>query len=122
MESILTSIKILLGIEPDDNNFDQELIMHINTVLTIMTQLGFNPTSGFFITDASSMWTDFISVRKDLEMIKSYVFLRVRLLFDPPQNSFLVDTIQKQYAEFEWRLNVQIEDTIVEEGVTNGNK
>lgn len=109
MESILNSIKKLLGIEPDDDSFDQELIMHVNTVFTLMTQLGLGPTDGFFITDATAKWTDYNPTRKDLEMMKSYIFLRVRLLFDPPQNSFLVDSIQKQCNEFEWRLNVQVD-------------
>lgn len=109
MESILNSIKKLLGIEPDDDSFDQELVMHVNTAFTLMAQLGLGPTDGFFITDATTKWTDYNPTRKDLEMMKSYIFLRVRLLFDPPQNSFLVDSIQKQCNEFEWRLNVQVD-------------
>ena len=70
MESILNSIKKLLGIEPDDDSFDQELVMHVNTVFTLMTQLGLGPTDGFFITDATAKWTDYNPTRKDLEMMK----------------------------------------------------
>ena len=109
MESILNSIKKLLGIEPDDTSFDQELIMHINSVFMVLTQLGLGPTAGFVITDASTEWNDYLSTRTDLESIKSYIYLRVRLFFDPPQNSFLVDSIKKQCEELEWRLNVQVD-------------
>ena len=109
MESILTSIKKLLGIEADDASFDQEMIMHINSVFMILNQLGLGPVKGFSISDSTKVWTDFVLERKDLESIKSYIYLRVRLLFDPPQNSFLVESIKKQCDEFEWRLNVQVD-------------
>jgi len=107
MVSILDSIKKLLGIEPNDICFDDEIIININSVFTILAQLGVGPATGFTISDSSSVWSDFIGERIDLELIKTYVYMRVRLMFDPPQNSFLVDSIKKQCEEFEWRLNVQ---------------
>lgn len=104
---ILEDIKQLLGIGPTDTNFDTELTMHINSVITILTQLGVGPEEGFIIT-TSTKWADFIGERKDLEIIKSYIYLKVRLLFDPPQNSFLVTSIDKQCQEYEWRIEVQV--------------
>ncbi len=106
-ENILDSIKILLGIQPDDFNFDQEIIMHINSTFTVLNQIGVGPTTAFKITSNSEDWDDFLTTSVDLEAVKSYIFLKVRMLFDPPQNSFLVDSIEKQIREFEWRLQVQ---------------
>lgn len=108
-ENILDSIKILLGIQPDDFNFDAEILMHINSVFMILHQLGVGPTTAFRITSNSEDWSDFLTTSVDLEAVKSYIFLKVRLLFDPPQNSFLVGAIEKQISEFEWRLQVQAE-------------
>ena len=109
MENILDSIKKLLGIDEADLNFDQELIMHINSVFMVLNQLGVGPVGGFKIYSNEETWTDFVGARLDLESVKSYIYLKVRLLFDPPQNSFLVESINKQIQEYEWRLNVQVE-------------
>ena len=109
MESILDSIKKLLGIDEADLNFDQELIMHINSVFMVLNQLGIGPVEGFKISSNEEVWTDFVGTRLDLEAVKSYIYLKVRLLFDPPQNSFLVGSIEKQIEENEWRLQVQVE-------------
>ena len=109
MENILDSIKKLLGIDEADLNFDQELIMHINSVFMILNQLGVGPVGGFKISSNEEVWTDFVGTRLDLESVKSYIYLKVRLLFDPPQNSFLVGAIEKQIEENEWRLQVQVE-------------
>ena len=109
MENILDSIKKLLGIDEADLNFDQELIMHINSVFMILNQLGVCPVGGFKISSNEEVWTDFVGTRLDLESVKSYIYLKVRLLFDPPQNSFLVAAIEKQIEENEWRLQVQVE-------------
>lgn len=108
-ENILDSIKILLGIQTTDFNFDQEIVMHINSVFMILHQLGVGPTTAFKITSNSEDWDDFLTTSVDLGAVKSYIFLKVRLLFDPPQNSFLVDSIEKQITELEWRLQVQSE-------------
>ena len=109
MENILDSIKKLLGIDEADLNFDQELIMHINSVFMVLNQLGIGPVGGFKISSNEEVWTDFVGTRLDLESVKSYIYLKVRLLFDPPQNSFLVESINKQIQEYEWRLRVQVE-------------
>ena len=109
MENILDSIKKLLGIDEMDLNFDQELIMHINSVFMVLNQLGVGPVGGFKISSNEEVWTDFVGTRLDIESVKSYIYLKVRLLFDPPQNSFLVGAIEKQIEENEWRLQVQVE-------------
>ena len=109
MENILDSIKKLIGIDETDLNFDQELIMHINSVFMVLNQLGVGPVGGFKISSNEETWTDFVGARLDLESVKSYIYLKVRLLFDPPQNSFLVGSIEKQIEEHEWRLQVQVE-------------
>jgi hypothetical protein len=113
MDVILDSIKKLLGIDKTDLNFDQEIIMHINSAFMILNQLGVGPSDGFKITSNTDTWDDFTEGRLDIEAIKSYIYLKVRLLFDPPQNSFLVDSIQKQIEEFEWRLQVQREPYVL---------
>jgi len=110
MESILTSIKKLLGIEKEYEHFDSELIVFINGALMNANQLGIGPKEGFFITGDSETWEDFVGNRiAELEAIQTYVFQKVKLAFDPPQIGFLVDALQKQILELEWRLNVQIE-------------
>ena len=109
MENILDSIKKLLGIDEMDSNFDQELIMHINSVFMVLNQLGVGPVDGFKISSNDEVWADFVGTRLDIESVKSYIYLKVRLLFDPPQNSFLIDSISNQIDEYEWRLQVQVE-------------
>lgn len=106
-ESILTSIKKLLGITADYKHFDTDIIMHINSVFMVLMQLGLGPEDGFSISDDSATWSDFIANKKWLETVKSYVYLRVRLLFDPPQNGTLMNAMEKQIAEFEWRCMVE---------------
>ena len=115
MENILDSIKKLLGIDEADLNFDQELIMHINSVFMVLNQLGVGPVGGFKISSNEEVWTDFVGTRLDLESVKSYIYLKVRLLFDPPQNSFLVGSIEKQVEEHEWRLQAQVEPYAITE-------
>lgn len=105
--SILDSIKQLLGIDVNDTSFDKELIIHINGALMILNQLGVGPEDGYLIVDKNNTWDEFIGERDDLEIIKSVVYLRVRLIFDPPQNSFLVNALEKQIAEYDWRITLQ---------------
>lgn len=111
MESILTSIKKLLGIAEDYTHFDSDLIMHINSVLMILTQLGVGPPDGFSIEDDSTFWKDFIPEDQNYELVKSYVHLRVKLLFDPPASSAVMESMNRMISEFEWRLNVKAEST-----------
>ena len=105
--SILTSIKKLLGITESCTDFDTDIIMHINTVLMTLNQLGVG-TEGFQIEDKNAVWSEFIKSDK-LAATKSYVYLRVKLLFDPPLNSAIVEAIKESIRELEWRLNVRVE-------------
>lgn len=111
MDSILTSIKKMLGIAEDYTHFDVDLIMHINSVLMILTQLGVGPTGGFLIEDKYSMWMDFVPEETPvkIEAIKSYVYMKVKLLFDPPLSSSVIESMNRLTNEFEWRINVTAE-------------
>lgn len=111
MESILTSIKKLLGISEEYEHFDADLIMHINSVFMILTQLGVGPSEGFRITDESEIWTDFISEPTRIDLVKSYMHLKVKLLFDPPSSSAVIESMNRMINEFEWRLNVAADNT-----------
>lgn len=123
MDSVLTSIKKLLGIEETDTNFDIDIMIYINGALMSLNQLGVGPETGFTITDKTVEWADFIGDRIDIELVKSYVYLKVRMIFDPPANSFVIDAMKTQAAELEWRINIQIEnaayipEVVVEEEV-----
>lgn len=109
MESILTSIKKLLGIAEEYTQFDADLIMHINSVFSILTQLGVGPSNGFSIEDDSATWDEFIPEGQNVELVKSYIHLKVKLLFDPPLTSAVMEAMNKNIGEFEWRLNVAAE-------------
>lgn len=109
MESILTSIKKMLGIAEDYTHFDQDIIMHINSVFMILTQLGVGPSGGFVIEDNGAVWTDFVSDTTKIESIKSYIYLKVKMLFDPPLSSAVADSMNRMISEFEWRLNVAVD-------------
>ena len=106
VESILTSIKKLLGITEDYEHFDGELMIHINSVFAVLNQLGVGPNAGFVITDKSFVWKDFLNDNKTLEFVKTFVYLKVRLLFDPPQSSAVIEAINRQASEYEWRILV----------------
>lgn len=115
MESILTSVKKLLGIDEDYKQFDTDIIIHINTVFMVLTQIGVGPSEGFSITDEYSTWEDFIGDKTFLNSVKSYMYLRVKLLFDPPLSSAAMDSLKKLADEFEWRLQVAAENNSSEE-------
>lgn len=104
MESILTSIKKLLGITEECEDFDQDIIIHINTVFTILNQLGVGPTEGFYISDKSRTWDEFISNKIYFESVKTYVYLKVRLIFDPPLSSAVSEAMKQMISELEFRL------------------
>lgn len=112
MDSILTSIKKLLGITEEYENFDQDIIMHINSAFMILNQLGVGPKSGFSINDKSSTWDEFIPEGSNLEAVKTYVHLKVKLMFDPPLSSTVIEAIKSQINELEWRLNVSVDPPI----------
>lgn len=109
MNSILTSIKKLLGIAEEYEHFDHDIIMHINTVFMNLTQIGIGPPEGFFIEDDTSMWEDFISDTSKFEAVKTYVYLKVKLLFDPPLSSAVIESINRTINELEWRLHLTAE-------------
>lgn len=109
MESILTSIKKMLGITEEYEHFDSDLIIHINSVFMILTQLGVGPPSGFSVQDKSATWKEFISDETKLQLVKSYMQMKVKLLFDPPLSSAVMASMEKMIAEAEWRLNVAAE-------------
>lgn len=108
-DSILTSTKKILGIAGDYDAFDLDIITHINSVFATLTQLGVGPVEGFMIEDSVAVWGDLLGADPRLNSVKTYVYLRVRMLFDPPATSHLVDAFKQQVQEFEWRLNVQRE-------------
>lgn len=114
MESILTSIKLLLGITEDYDYFDAQIITHINSVFMILTQLGVGPPEGFIINDKSNTWNEFMPDGKNLELVKSYVHLKVRTLFDPPSSSVVMESTNRMINEFEWRLNAAAESNAQE--------
>ena len=109
MESILTSIKKLLGIAAEYEHFDQDLVMHINSVFMTLTQLGVGPEEGFSISDEDAVWKDFMKDGKRLAAVKSYMYLKVRLLFDPPASSTVMESMNRMANEFEWRMYIAVD-------------
>lgn len=108
--SILTSVKKGVGgIVESDESFDSDIIMHTNSVLSKLTQLGVGPKQGFRILDKSSTWEDFVGDDPRLDMVQSFVVLSVRMMFDPPSSGTAAKAFEEQIAEYEWRLNVQVE-------------
>ena len=110
MERILSSIKKLLGIAEEQTDFDIDIIMHINTVFTILNELGIGPDDGFVIEDGSETWDQYIEDKRKFDKIKTYMYLKVRLYFDPPQSSAHLEALKRQIEELEWRLNVTAEN------------
>lgn len=110
MESILTTVKKACNVSEEYKVFDDDIIMHINSVFMILNQIGVGPESGFRITDESSKWSDFIP-EDDLqfEAVKTYVSSKVRLIFDPPSSSIVAECLKQIIAECEWRLNLAAE-------------
>lgn len=106
MDSILTSVKKLLGISEEYTAFDTDIVIHINSVFTILAQLGVGPEKGFSIVDDSAVWSDFIPEGELMEAVKSYIGLKVKLLFDPPSSSSAMQSYTNLISELEWRLNV----------------
>ena len=118
MENILESIKKVLGIPVEETHFDQDIILHANSVFSVLTQLGVGPEEGFAIDDQTN-WDDYIeNDPPKLRLVKTYIIQKVKLYFDPPLNSSGLQAIERQTQELEWRLN-----TIVDPGEdTNGTE
>lgn len=108
--SILDSTKKVLNLPADYDVFDVDMILHINSVLSTLNQLGIGPSQGFMINGPDETWDAFLGDDPRFNNVKTYVYLRVRLLFDPPTVGYLAEALQKQVTELEWRLNVQRED------------
>lgn len=109
-DSILTSIKKLLGITEEYTQFDTDIIMHINSVFSTLTQLGVGPAAGFMIEDDGAIWSEYLTPSDPrLNFVKTYIYLKVRLVFDPPQSSAVIDAINRNISELEWRINVAVD-------------
>lgn len=119
--SILHDVKQTLGQEWDDPSFDLDIKLHINSVFFTLQQIGVGPDEGFSIDDETTLWFAYLGDNKNLNAVKTYVYLRLRLLFDPPTNGFLVDSIQKQIDQLEWRLNVETEHGLTPDSSGSGD-
>lgn len=108
-ESIIVSIKKMLGLGDDYTPFDMDVIVHINSAFMKLTQLGVGPREGFVVTDYDKKWSDFLTNPVTLGAVKNYVYLQVKMIFDPPTNSYVMDALKQQADELGWRLNVQAE-------------
>lgn len=106
--SILDSIKQLLGQEPEEPSFDTDIIIGINSALMALNQIGVG-VEGFIVTGRSETWEAFLEDKSDLEAAKTYVYLKTKLVFDTPTNSFVTEALKSQISEYEWRLNVNAE-------------
>lgn len=112
-DSILTSTKKVLGLSESDTSFDIDIVLHINSVFSTLNQLGIGPETGFEIEDATSVWMDFLENDARLNSVKSYIYLRVRLLFDPPTSSYHISALQNQVEQMEWRFTMhENQDTV----------
>ena len=112
-ENILASIKKLLGLEEAYTPFDIDIMMQINTAFLSLQQIGAGPAAGYYLNTGLETWSEFFGTRTDLQGVKTYIYFKVRLAFDPPSTSFVLASIEKQIAELEWRLNVQAENPTV---------
>lgn len=127
-DSILTGTKKILGISEQDTSFDFDVMTHINSVFSTLQQLGVGPAEGYMIEDASDEWFDYIEDNNSYNMIKTYMYLKVRMAFDPPATSFHINAMQEQIREHEVRISTNREwlldpvdpMTIVEEEVDDG--
>lgn len=122
MDSILISIKKLLGIDEYCDHFDSDVIMHINSALVVLNQLGVGKP-GFMVTSNVETWSDLLGGSLELEFVKTYVFMKVKLIFDPPQSSAAIESMNRLISELEWRINVAVDPVktpTVEEGTQNG--
>lgn len=111
-DSILTSIKKLLDIQPEYTHYDANIMMYINSVIASLSQLGVGPTYGFMIQDATSTWDDFLGDDPRLNNVKTLIWLQVKLLFDPPPTSFAIDSFKEQIAKLEWLISVHRENEL----------
>lgn len=112
--SILTSTKASLGVPESHTAFDAMITLHINSVLSTLEQLGVGPEGGLYVTSKTQTWTELIGTDNRLNAVKSYMYLRVRMLFDPPDIGFVLTAMKEQIKELEWRLNVAVDSELTE--------
>lgn len=111
--SILDTIKKLLGIASSDTSFDTDIIIHINSVIASLRQLGVGPAEGYSIKSKADMWTGYLTTSPELlESVKTYIYLKVRLAFDPPSSTAVLEAFKQMLSEYEWRLNVTAETNL----------
>lgn len=110
-ESILLTIKKMLGGGAENNeHFDNDIITHINSAFMVLTQVGVGPKDGFFISDDTAVWSDFVENPKKYQAIKTYIYSRVKLVFDPPTTSAVIEVLNQTIRELEWRLQVNSDE------------
>lgn len=110
-DSILKSVKKNLGIEADDTSFDEDILTHINSVFATLNQLGLGPADGFSVEDDTALWSTYLDGNLNRSSVRTYMYLKVRIWFDPPTTSFHLESLNNQAKELEWRLNVEREET-----------
>lgn len=120
-DSILKGTKKILGLAEDYDAFDLDVITHINSAFSTLAQLGVGPAEGFVLEDDTTKWVELLGSDPRLNVVKSYVYLRVRLLFDPPSTSFAIASFKEQIQEMEWRLQVTVDPYPVELPSENSN-
>lgn len=108
-DSILETLKQALGIAKGDDSFDTDLVIHINAALMVLADLGVGPSTGLFITGPQETWAMLVGSSEEFEMVKSYLTLKVKLLFDPPTSSFVLESVKNLADEWEWRLRARAE-------------
>lgn len=116
-ESILNNIKKLLGIAEDYTEFDTDIIILINSAISVLNQLGLGSDDTFSITGSTETWSDLLGEHKDLEMVKNYIYLKVRVVFDPPSQSYVLSAYNEQIKELEWRINVAVDPGISDDAI-----
>lgn len=115
VDSILNTIKKLLGIDSEDDNFDIDIIAIVNSIIPALSQMGIGPRNGFIVTSDKDKWTDYITDNSiNLEGVKTYLYLKTKLLFDPPTNSTVIDAFNKNLNELEWRMMLAVETNNLE--------
>lgn len=115
MESILDTIKQLLGIPTDDESFDTDIKIHINSATIPLAQMGIGPKNGFIVVTKDQVWNDYIgSSTINLESVKNYIYLKTKLIFDPPTNTTTIEAINKSLSEIEWRMMLAVETNNLE--------
>lgn len=115
-DSILNTIKKMLGMDAEYTAFDTDIIVHINSCFMKLNQLGVGPKTPFIITGKDETWTSFFGGKGDVEAAKTYIYINVKLVFDPPTSSFVVEALKEMEKEYEWRLMAQVEQPVEEEG------